>query len=166
MILRNVTQPGDTMRSIDDYLDTALLARRYTSDRQLSAALGKSEVTVNTYRTRRAWPDDATMIAIAEFAGLDARRAVLDLNTWRAKSERVRTLYQQIAATMPSLIIGAFMTAALLAPGAGQSANKAASALPELYIMRYRRAARRWLAQAVSRVLPLNSAAEPRPVSP
>lgn len=131
------------MLTLDQYLDAALLKQRFQSDRQLSASLGLTEIAVSTYRTRRAWPRPAIIIAIAEMGGLDPRRALIDLNTWKAQSERERSLYQQLRQAIPSLIIGAFLTAALLAPATARSANGSASAAPDLYIMRYRGRARK-----------------------
>lgn len=121
---------------IDQYLDAAISARGFSSDRELSRALGLSGVGVSLYRTKRSWPSDEIMVALAELAGLDVQRALLDLNTWRAKSSRVRELYSRLAGELVPAILAAVLTVPLLPIAAEQPANALRSALPNLYIMR------------------------------
>ena len=115
--------------TIDDYLDRALLARGFTSDRELSAALGLTGIAVSTYRTKRCWPREETMITIAEFAGIDARRAVMDLNTWRAKSTRVRDLYAKIAASLAA-VVAAVLIGGITSAHAGTAGEQFAVRAP------------------------------------
>ncbi len=86
--------------NIDDYVDAALKAGDFPSERQLSIFLGFGPDAICTYRTKRAWPSDDTMIRLAEIAGADPEQALLDLNLWRATSGRVKATYARIAAKL------------------------------------------------------------------
>lgn len=103
------------MLAIDNYLDAAIARHYLRGDRHLALTLGLAGTAVNAWRTRRTWPEDATMVRLAALAGFDAKVALIDLNTWRAKSPVVRELYQAVRQALPALITAAFVTAALLA---------------------------------------------------
>lgn len=81
----------------DDYVQEAMDRNGFTSDRQLSAALGKSNSLISQVRTGRMFLDDATMMQLAQLAGRDPVLALLDLNTWRAKDPAVKTAYRKLS---------------------------------------------------------------------
>lgn len=108
------------MRTIDQYLDAARSAGELPSDRQLSMAVGVNPGAVNEYRTKRAWPDDATMLKIAELAKLPTDQALIDLNIWRSKNSDVIALYRKIATAVAAACF-AFL---LLAPNTGTAAEQ------------------------------------------
>lgn len=83
------------MHTIDQYIDAACERARLT-DRQLGKYLGKSHATVSHWRTKRTWPADETMIALAEVAGMDPEQALIDLNIWRSTGE-ARRVYERMA---------------------------------------------------------------------
>ncbi|WP_417460689.1 hypothetical protein [Kordiimonas sp.] len=89
------------MHSIDHYVDRALAKKRFKSDRQLSTALGLSLAAVGSWRTRRAIPSEESMVKLAEFAGMDAEIALLELGWWRSVSRNehaAATTYQKLIA--------------------------------------------------------------------
>lgn len=88
--------------NIDGYIDAALKAGDFPSERQLSIFLGFGPDAICTYRTKRCWPSDDTMIRLAEIAGADPERALLDLNLWRATSGRVKATYSRIREKLTS----------------------------------------------------------------
>ncbi len=101
-------------KNLDWYLDEAKRVGLYRSDGQLSKALGVTRATISAYRNRRQWPCDDAMIKIAEIAGLDPYKALMDLNAWRATTPAVRTAYRRLAelvgGTMAAVLIGAFLS--------------------------------------------------------
>lgn len=88
------------MKTLTAYLDRARNRAGLKSDRQLSLALGHTGPTVWRYRGGRDFPDDETMIKLAELGELPIDKAIIDLNIWRAKSPVVKQLYTRIAATI------------------------------------------------------------------
>ena len=82
--------------TIDDYIDLALSRQRFASERELGRALGFKGNPVNHWRTRRAWPADATMMRLARLAGVDPVWAVVELNVWRSPPGDVRQAYQAL----------------------------------------------------------------------
>jgi ATP diphosphatase len=97
----------------------------------LAIHVGLKSSSVSWYRTKRAWPDDATMLRIAELAGADQARALLDLNTWRAKSSAVADLYRKMAATVSAVVFAIV----LLSPGSGNAAGTKALELTHKYTL-------------------------------
>lgn len=78
-------------RTIDDYIDAAKARLGIGSDRELSRRLfGRPESNVvGKWRTRRAFPRQKNMVALAELAGLPVSEALRDLSQWRTQ-ERTR----------------------------------------------------------------------------
>ena len=85
------------MLTIRDYLDIAKRRQGFTSDRQLSLALGFAGTSVHAFASHRAWPSDETMVKLAHLAGMDPLQALVDLNVWRAKSPEAVSLYQKLS---------------------------------------------------------------------
>lgn len=109
------------MPSIDWYLDEARARAAIPSDNALSRRLGFQNQAVNHWRLRRAWPSDDAMMALAELAGVDPAKALLDLNTWRCKSERVRDSYLALIAKISAAGILAYALSTTLPPAANAS---------------------------------------------
>lgn len=84
------------MKTIDTYLDQAKDNQKLRSDRALSVALGLNTSAVNQFRTKRAWPSDATMIKIATFAAEDETEALLNLNIWRNIDTNAAPIYSRL----------------------------------------------------------------------
>src|SRR3990167_10061762 len=90
--------------TIDDYMDAARARHGLNSDRQLARQIGLSAPSVNSWRTKRAWPDDETMVRLADLAGIDLERALTDLNHWRA-GPKARPIYERILARLTAALI-------------------------------------------------------------
>ena len=123
-------------RNIDDYLDAARAKNPdIKSDRALGHRLGKGDTTVNHYRRRRQFPNDATMISIAEMGGLDPDIALAELNSWRAEgSAKVHymAIAQKLAAS--AAIIG-FLLVSTPQAQAGTLAVQGNASQNSMYIM-------------------------------
>ena len=72
-------------RDINWYLDRAADALGGLSDVQLGGMLGLSRGVISTYRTARAWPEDATMAKLADLALVPVHEAVVDLQRWKSR---------------------------------------------------------------------------------
>lgn len=86
--------------TLNDYLDAARARLNLPSDAKLAVALDVHATTVHGYRRKGDLPDDGTFLRLAVLAGVDESRALLDLNIMRAKTNRVREVYQKILTTI------------------------------------------------------------------
>ena len=82
------------MRTVDFYLDEARKRGGFTSDRSMDKGLGLTPGAVCSYRIKRAWPSDETIIKLAKIAGISPEAALLDLNVWRSTGSA--TVYYQL----------------------------------------------------------------------
>jgi hypothetical protein len=125
--------------TLDQYIDLAIKYSRLTSDRDLDRRLGFTGTNVNHWRTKRTWPSDEAMIALAGLAGIDPSTALIDLNIWRSKSEKAkghyRALLEKVTAAVFIVIVG---LSALPIDTAARERDgyRSAPAFPQLYIMR------------------------------
>lgn len=103
------------VRTVDWYIDRAMIRSGAPSERQLSGRLGLAHNSLTNYRTHRAWPSDQAMIALADLAGIDPDVALMDLNRWRTKSDAARDRYERLA----TLLEKAGATAAAILLGVG-----------------------------------------------
>lgn len=106
-----MTEPA--VRTVDWYIDRALIRSGAPSDRTLGVELGLSPNSLTNYRTRRAWPSDQAMIRLAELADIDPDIALMDLNAWRAKADDVRDRYTNLARMLEKA--GVAVAAAIIA---------------------------------------------------
>lgn len=84
------------MATILEYLDAARDQAHAKSDRHLSELAGFSAQWAHFIRQGKMLPSDDGMIRLAELAGRDPERALLDLNLARASSSRVSEHYSRI----------------------------------------------------------------------
>lgn len=119
------------MPTIDEYIDRAKERGGYTSDRQLSVALGMAGPALNMWRTKRSWPSDERMIALATIAGLPVEQALCDLNIWRAKSEPTRAMYSKIRDQLAQLAVLLCVVFAAVAGPTGTERAQAAIRIAE-----------------------------------
>lgn len=91
------------MDSIVEYLDAAKSRIGVEADWKLSLEMGKSPAWASHMRSGRDWPSDDTMIRLAELAGADPARALLQLNLWRASSPAVSMQYSRLLQRIASL---------------------------------------------------------------
>ena len=84
-------------RTIDWYIDLAMIRTGVQSERALGEKAGLAANSLSNYRTGRAFPSDQIMERLAELACADADFALVDLNIWRAKTDSVRQRYMRLA---------------------------------------------------------------------
>lgn len=84
------------MESVSDYIDAAKASLNYTADWKLTIDLGVSPTMVHQWKVGKCWPSEQAMIRLAELAGLDPTRALLDLNLWRARDPKVSKIYSSL----------------------------------------------------------------------
>jgi hypothetical protein len=95
---------------LDQYLNRARASLGSdASDRALGAALGLSTSAISHMRCERNFPDDLTMMRLAELAGADPAAALIELNAWRARSHRVREVYEKIRASLGALVLAVLL---------------------------------------------------------
>ncbi|MEG3641646.1 hypothetical protein [Magnetococcus sp. PR-3] len=71
------------MMTIDNYCDLAKQNHALKNDSALAEALNLKRNAISNWRTKRAWPNDESMVALAELAGKDPGEALLHLASWR-----------------------------------------------------------------------------------
>ncbi|MGC2854196.1 helix-turn-helix domain-containing protein [Novispirillum sp. DQ9] len=79
------------MRQIDDYVDLAKTRNNITSDNQLARRMNINHSSISTWRNKKAWPAERTMLDLADLAGIPRTIALLELNYWRSVPEAQST---------------------------------------------------------------------------
>lgn len=115
----------DMNRTVDDYMNIAKERNNFRSDRQLALALGVTTTTTTGWRTKRQWPSDAQMPALARLAGVNPLVGIAERDIWRS-SEPTRTLYEQIAQIVSRTAATALilLTFSIIAGSANASGTK------------------------------------------
>lgn len=106
---------NDEIWDIGDYLDRARARLGIDSDNKLGREWGLSGVFVSEIRRKRKWPSDEKMVQLAALAGVDANKALLDLNIWRAPPDGgARIAYlDMLRKLVAAVIIGIGLTFAV-----------------------------------------------------
>lgn len=118
-----------------EYLDALRAHLNLPSDYAVAKVLNTTRATVSTYRTGRHTFDDATALRVAELLGIDPQRVVADMHAERAKDERVRAFWQQIAATAAAVVLGVAIGATPPTARASTGAGSGSADAPGLCIM-------------------------------
>lgn len=92
-------------KTLDDYIDLAKDRAGLTSDRDLGRRLGFTGSPISFWRTGKAAPADDTMIRLAEVAGVDPVKALIDLKVWTAQGKAVG-VYREIAEKLGRIAAG------------------------------------------------------------
>lgn len=108
-----MTEPS--VRTVDWYIDRALIRSGAPSDRVLGERIGLAPNSLTNYRTKRGWPSDHVMIRLADLAGIDPDIALMDLNSWRAKEDTVRERYTRLAKMLEKVGAGFAITVIFIA---------------------------------------------------
>ena len=74
------------MRTFNEYAEKAIERYGLTGYNNLARELNMNKATVSYFRSGKALPSEATMIKLAELAGLPKEEALIDLNLWRSKN--------------------------------------------------------------------------------
>ena len=127
------------MQTLNHVLDRAKKHSNIKSDSQLGIAIGRSRQIVSMYRTKRAFPDDDSMRALARLADIDENAALLMLNVWRTESQESKQIYKNILAkisgTAAAVAMSAYIWGAL--PSKAEAAQLDQPERGTMYIMRH-----------------------------
>ncbi len=82
--------------TLNEYLDAAIVAGGFASDKALGRHLGYIGGSISAMRTGRMLPSDETMVRLAVMVGVPPEIALMDLNIWRAGGNQSRAAYRRI----------------------------------------------------------------------
>jgi len=102
------------MNNLDFYIEKAMERQDLKSKRQLCIKLDVSHNAINDYK-RGAFPSDTTMKRLAELAGENIEKALIELNVWRSPAvvqKAYASILQKIANTVLVICSLGAMTAA------------------------------------------------------
>ena len=74
------------MRDFTYYTEKAISRYGLAGQNALAAEIGINKSAMSQLATGRTLPSEATMIKLAELAGLPKEEALIDLNLWRSKN--------------------------------------------------------------------------------
>ena len=74
------------MRDFSYYAEKAIARYGLASQNALAAEIGINKSAMSQLATGRTLPSEATMIKLADLAGLPKEEALIDLNLWRSKN--------------------------------------------------------------------------------
>jgi hypothetical protein len=110
------------METITEYLDEAKRRSGCKSDRKFCALLGMSPTWL-LHTRRGTLPTDETMLKIADIAGVDPQKALLDLNIWRSQG-KTKALYQTMRKTLErAAVLCAVLAAIQVTPALAKVSN-------------------------------------------
>ena len=98
------------MWTIDQYCDEAISRNQIKSDRGLGKALKISATIVSAYRTKRAWPSNATMVRLAKLAGKKPEQALIELQIWKETDENAKSVLKKILSKITIILLLLFST--------------------------------------------------------
>lgn len=125
--------------TIDTYLDAAearlikLYGLKKCSDRELARRLNLANASVSAWRTKRAYPDDATMQRLAEIADMNVPEALAWLGVWRNDgpvAQVYETMARRLGRTAAAFFCAALFAAGFLGAGAAVLSSGRALASP------------------------------------
>lgn len=105
---------------LDEYMDKAIKIQGLKSDKDIPRKMGMGIALASQWRTKRAWPSDTAMIKLAELAGEDPKKALMDLNIWRSEGA-ARSLYEQIAKRAIQMLMVAGLSSAMFTAPTGET---------------------------------------------
>ena len=74
------------MRDFSYYAEKAIARYGLAGQNALAAEIGINKSAMSQLATGRTLPSEATMIKLADLAGLPKEEALIDLNLWRSKN--------------------------------------------------------------------------------
>lgn len=73
------------MKNFNDYTEKAIKRYGLAGQNALASEIGVNKSALSQMNTGKILPSEATMIKLAELAGLPKEEALIDLNLWRSK---------------------------------------------------------------------------------
>ena len=86
------------MRDFSYYAEKAIARYGLAGQNALAAEIGINKSAMSQLATGRTLPSEATMIKLADLAGLPKEEALIDLNLWRSKNNpEVQKIWQRLS---------------------------------------------------------------------
>ena len=113
---------------INDYIDEAMYRLKSQNYSDFSKEIGITRISLSRIYNGKQLPSEATMIRLAELAGMPKEEALIDLNLWRSKDKpELQKVWQRLA-KMIGIIL--FM---LLIPGVSYASETIVTPSDTLY---------------------------------
>ena len=94
------------MRDFTYYTEKAISRYGLAGQNALAAEIGINKSAMSQLATGRTLPSEATMIKLAELAGLPKEEALIDLNLWRSKNNpEVNKIWTRLSKMIRYLLI-------------------------------------------------------------
>jgi len=120
----------------NEYADKAIKGFGLTGYNNLARKLELNKATLSYFKRGKALPSEATMIKLAELAGVSKEKALIDLNLWRSKNDPSRhAVWQRIAAGL-KLSVAVYFVALTSCFAADLPIQAPLNNLSNVYIMR------------------------------
>lgn len=97
----------DQMNTSNELLDRYAHVQRLDSDYQIAAALGTTRSFISAVRRRKSHLGPTSAVQIAEALGLDPLAVIAQLQSERAPTERVKTVWAKYCARVLLAAVGA-----------------------------------------------------------
>ena len=91
--------------NINDYIATAIQRLHLDNQNRLAKELNVSSAFMANMKTGKKLPSEETILKLAELAGVEKEKALIDLNMWRAKDDADRLAVWQRISKMIGLYI-------------------------------------------------------------
>lgn len=91
--------------NINDYIATAIQRLHLDNQNRLAKELNVSSAFMANMKTGKKLPSEETILKLAELAGIEKEKALIDLNMWRAKDDADRLAVWQRISKMIGLYI-------------------------------------------------------------
>lgn len=86
------------MKNFNDYTEKAIKRYGLAGQNALASEIGVNKSALSQMNTGKILPSEATMIKLAELAGLPKEEALIDLNLWRSKNNpEVQKIWQRLS---------------------------------------------------------------------
>lgn len=86
------------MKNFKEYTERAINRYGLRGQNALAREIGIAGATLSQFSSGKALPSEATMIKLAELAGLPKEEALIDLNLWRSKDKpEVQKIWQRLS---------------------------------------------------------------------
>ena len=89
-----------------EYTQKTIARLKLNSQNDVARALNITTASMSNFNTGKAFPSESTMLKLAELAGVEKEKALIDLNMWRAKDDADRlAVWQRISKMIGCFII-------------------------------------------------------------
>lgn len=100
--------------TINDYINIAINRLHLKSQNELARELNISTAYMANLKTLKRLPSEETMLKLADLAGIEKEKALIDLNLWNAKNDAARLeVWQRISKMIGLPVIILFIISCL-----------------------------------------------------